>query len=50
MALAWLLTRPALTAPIASATSLTQLDELLDAVTLTLPEPVLARLNEASRG
>ena len=50
VALAWLLTRPALTAPIASATSLTQLDELLDAVTLTLPEPVLARLNEASRG
>lgn len=50
VALAWLLTRPALTAPIASATSLTQLDELLDAVTLTLPEPLLARLNEASRG
>lgn len=50
VALAWLLTRPALTAPIASATSLTQLDELLDAVTLPLPEPVLARLNEASRG
>ncbi|NLY57450.1 MAG: aldo/keto reductase [Gammaproteobacteria bacterium] len=50
VALAWLLTRPALTAPIASATSLTQLDELLDAVTLPLPEPLLARLNEASRG
>lgn len=50
VALAWLLSRPGLTAPIASATSLTQLDELLDAVTLPLPEPVLARLNEASRG
>lgn len=50
VALAWLLSRPGLTAPIASATSLTQLDEILDAVTLSLPEPLLARLNEASQG
>ncbi len=49
VALAWLLSRPGLTAPIASATSLAQLDEILDAVTLSLPEPLLARLDEASR-
>lgn len=49
VALAWLLTRPGVTAPIASATSLTQLDEILDAVTLSLPEPLLTRLDEASR-
>ena len=49
VALAWLLTRPALTAPIASATDLGQLDELLDAVDLTLPETALERLEEASR-
>lgn len=50
VALAWLLSRPGLTAPIASATSLTQLDEILDAVTLSLPEPLLTRLNKASQG
>ena len=50
VALAWLLSRPGLTAPIASATSLTQLDEILDAVTLSLPEPLLTRLSEASQG
>lgn len=49
VALAWLLTRPGVTAPIASATSLAQLDEILDAVTLSLPELALARLNETSR-
>src|SRR5690606_36505299 len=49
VALAWLLTRPALTAPIASATDLGQLDELLDAVDLTLPEAALERLATASR-
>lgn len=49
VALAWLLSRPGVTAPIASATSVEQLDEILDAVTLSLPEPALARLNEASR-
>lgn len=49
VALAWLLTRPGLTAPIASATDLGQLDELLDAVDLTLPEAALERLEAASR-
>lgn len=49
VALAWLLSRPGVTAPIASATSLAQLDEILDAVTLSLPKPLLNRLAEASR-
>lgn len=44
VALAWLLTRPGVTAPIASATSQAQLDELLDAVDLSLPEAALYRL------
>ena len=48
VALAWLLGRPGVTAPIASATSLAQLDEILDAVTLAPPEPLMNRLNEAS--
>ncbi|HLW05432.1 MAG TPA: aldo/keto reductase [Azoarcus sp.] len=49
VALAWLLSRPAVTAPIASATSLLQLDEMLDAVELSLPEEALARLESANR-
>lgn len=49
VALAWLLTRPGVTAPIASATSIAQLDEVLDGVTLSLPAEVLERLNEASQ-
>src|SRR5690554_1234233 len=49
VALAWLLSRPGVTAPIASATSLAQLDEILGAVTLSLPKLLLARLDEASR-
>jgi aryl-alcohol dehydrogenase-like predicted oxidoreductase len=49
VALAWLLSRPGVTAPIASATSLAQLDEILEAVTLSLPKPLLDRLDEASR-
>jgi aryl-alcohol dehydrogenase-like predicted oxidoreductase len=49
VALAWLLSRPSITAPIASATNLTQLDEILDAVTLSLPKSLLARLDDASR-
>lgn len=50
VALAWLLSRPSLTAPIVSATSLAQLDEILDAVTLSIPHALLSRLDEASRG
>lgn len=49
VALAWLLNQPGVTAPIASATSLAQLDEILDSITLTLPELLLSRLEEASR-
>lgn len=49
VALAWLLSRPGVTAPIASATSLAQLDEILDSVTLSLSQPLLSRLDEASR-
>ena len=47
VALAWLLGRPGVTAPIASATSVDQLDEILGAVTLSLPAPVRARLDAA---
>lgn len=49
VALAWLMTRPGLTAPIASATSIAQLDEIMGAVDLDLPAGARARLDEASR-
>src|SRR5690606_6206089 len=49
VALAWLLSRPGVTAPIASATSQAQLEEILDSVTLSLSQPLLTRLNEAGR-
>lgn len=49
VSLAWLLSRPALTAPIASATSRAQLDEILGAVELDLPADARARLDAASR-
>ncbi len=48
VALAWLLTRPALTAPIASATRPAQLDDLIKAVTLSLSAEDLAELDRAS--
>jgi aryl-alcohol dehydrogenase-like predicted oxidoreductase len=48
VALAWLLARPSVTAPIASATSLGQLDELLAATRLELSASALERLNLAS--
>lgn len=48
VALAWLLTRPGVTAPIASATSLEQLNEILDGAELTLPAAMLDRLEAAS--
>lgn len=48
VALAWLLSRPGLTAPIASATSMAQLDEILGAASLKLPADALARLDAAS--
>jgi aryl-alcohol dehydrogenase-like predicted oxidoreductase len=48
VALAWLLAKPELTAPIASATSLSQLNELLGAVRLELDGAEVARLDAAS--
>ena len=47
IALAWLIAQPGVTAPIASATSAKQLEELLPAMTLELGEDQLARLNNA---
>jgi aryl-alcohol dehydrogenase-like predicted oxidoreductase len=48
VAIAWLLAQPGVTAPIASATSLAQLQELVQAAELKLDEATLALLNEAS--
>lgn len=48
VALAWQMQRPAITAPIASATSLTQLNELLGAVRLALGAADIAELDAAS--
>ena len=49
VARAGLRARPTITAPIASATSIEQLDELLPAAHLSLPADVLAALDRASR-
>jgi aryl-alcohol dehydrogenase-like predicted oxidoreductase len=48
VALAWLLARPSITAPIASATSLLQLEELFAATRLELSAAAILRLNSAS--
>ena len=48
VALAWLMSRPAVTAPIASATSLAQLRELMAAAHLQLDREALATLDGAS--
>jgi aryl-alcohol dehydrogenase-like predicted oxidoreductase len=48
VALAWLLTQPSVTAPIASATNLDQLRELLSAADLKLDRESLEKLNQAS--
>lgn len=48
VALAWLIHRPAVTAPIASATSLAQLSELVKAPTLPLTPADLEKLDRAS--
>lgn len=47
VAIAWLLKKPGVTAPIASATSLSQLESLVKAATLSLPGEVMALLDEA---
>jgi aryl-alcohol dehydrogenase-like predicted oxidoreductase len=48
VALAWLIARPSITAPIASATSLAQLNDLIEATKLDLDETAIEILNEAS--
>jgi aryl-alcohol dehydrogenase (NADP+) len=48
VALAWLLAQPTVAAPIASARTPDQLEDLLPAVTLRLSDEELAALNEAS--
>lgn len=47
IALAWLMARPGITAPIASATSVEQLDELLGAARLRLDPAAIAELDAA---
>ncbi len=48
VALAWVIARPAVTAPIASATSVEQTESLIRATQLTLSEADMAALTEAS--
>ncbi len=48
VALAWLLAQPAIAAPIASATSVAQLKEILKSTTVKLDQDSLAALNSAS--
>ena len=48
VALAWLMARPAVTAPIASATTLAQLRELMAAAALALDARAMQRLDRAS--
>lgn len=49
VALAWQMARPGVTAPIASATSLPQLNELVGAARLQLPATTIATLDAASQ-
>jgi aryl-alcohol dehydrogenase-like predicted oxidoreductase len=48
VALAWLLARPSITAPIASATSVAQLHDLVDATNIELDPASVGLLNQAS--
>jgi aryl-alcohol dehydrogenase-like predicted oxidoreductase len=48
VALAWLMARKSITAPIASATSVEQLNELVQATTLELDRESIEKLNKAS--
>jgi aryl-alcohol dehydrogenase-like predicted oxidoreductase len=48
VALAWLIARPSITAPIASATSIAQLDELMSAAKLHLDAQAMNALDQAS--
>jgi 1-deoxyxylulose-5-phosphate synthase len=49
LAIAWTLSQPAITAPIVGASRPDQLDASLAALTTTLPEDVLARVDEITR-
>ncbi len=48
VAIAWLIARPSVTAPIASATSVEQLQDLTRAAQLTLDRQAVERLDQAS--
>lgn len=48
VAIAWLMARPSITAPIASATTLEQFQELVEATRLKLDSAAISLLNEAS--
>ncbi len=48
VALAWLIARPSITAPIASATNLEQLNDLIEATRLELDQESIELLNQAS--
>lgn len=48
VALAWLIARPSITAPIASATSLEQITDLIEATKVELDRPAIEALNQAS--
>lgn len=48
IALAWLLKRPAVTAPIVSATRIEQLDELVASLSVDLSDQAMTTLNQAS--
>jgi aryl-alcohol dehydrogenase-like predicted oxidoreductase len=50
VALAWVMARPGVTAPIASARSVAQLEQLLQASALDLSSSSMSLLDEASRG
>ena len=47
IALAWVAAQPGVTAPIASATSVAQLDEIMGSLTVTLTSEQLAALTAA---
>lgn len=48
VAVAWLMARPGVTAPIASATSLEQFNDLVESTKLTLDDAAIEKLNSAS--
>jgi aryl-alcohol dehydrogenase-like predicted oxidoreductase len=48
VALAWVMARPGITAPIASATSLEQFNDLLEGTRLVLDKTTVEKLNQAS--